>query len=317
MGGLRTAAAVLAFAACVATAAARTSAGQHRRLLHEGWENVTVVNRCNSPVTFKAAYNFFIGVDEGHPCPNQSPGASKEFDACTTDWETIQPDEKIEISELPDLLWSYSAYVEDTSPAVFISRDATDAALADADNFNTECVEEQDGECVWWAVPELKKNGTRLVLRCPQIDDAAAPAPAPAELPIELINNCSSAVQAKVAYTIADGESTDNCTFNVWRSSEVHICITDWLTLEAGEARDIASTQDTYWVYGARIADDPSYDLTKSLSGAFQATNETLACPEKDAYGEGYICEWWAPSFISGTEPTPGPITISCDGYTA
>ncbi len=42
-------------------------------------------------------------------------------------------------------------------------------------------------------------------------------------------------------------------------------------------------------------ADDPSVDLAAKAPGAFQGTNETLGCPEKDVYGSGYVCEWWAP----------------------
>ena len=57
---------------------------------NEGWVDVKVVNRCSEPVVFKAGYNFWKGVDEGHPCPNKGPGSDADLSVCTTDWLTIE-----------------------------------------------------------------------------------------------------------------------------------------------------------------------------------------------------------------------------------
>jgi hypothetical protein len=35
--------------------------------------------------------------------------------------------------------------------------------------------------------------------------------------------------------------------------------------------------------------------LAEQVVGSFQGINDTTACPKADAYGSGYVCEWWAP----------------------
>jgi hypothetical protein len=66
-------------------------------------------------------------------------------------------------------------------------------------------------------------------------------------------------------------------------------------------------------------AADPAYDLAELSAGAFQRANDTTPCPEEDAYGSGYVCEWWAP--VSGQRqerlrpPRRHPVpAAACDG---
>lgn len=45
----------------------------------------------------------------------------------------------------------------------------------------------------------------------------------------------------------------------------------------------------------AAPADNATWDLAQIYEAAFQGHNDTTGCPKRDAYGEGYECEWWAP----------------------
>lgn len=321
MARWRTAAVLLALMACTSLAAARSSSAQRaqkRRGLeeNEGWVDVKVVNRCSEPVVFKAGYNFWKGVDEGHPCPNKGPGSNADLSVCTTDWLTIDANTSATFKELPDLLWWFSAFVEDADPAVFISKQSAEAFLGGDDDYNAECNTPQEGTCVWWAVPKTRKAGTRLVLRCPELDGAAPPPVN--ETTVEMVNNCSVAVKVKAAYSMTEDDDGAGCVINTWLGKDNHLCVTDWQTLEAGEKRYLAATASDYWTYGAHIAADTGYDLAKRVPGAFQGSNETTGCPEEDPYGSGYVCEWWAPTYDVKPSDFDAsvPVSITCDDYT-
>ena len=60
----------------------------------------------------------------------------------------------------------------------------------------------------------------------------------------------------------------------------------------------VGQTPSAYFQWGAHLAANTTYDLAQRASGARQRWNDTTACPESDAYGSGYTCEWWAP--VSG-----------------
>jgi hypothetical protein len=132
-----------------------------------------------------------------------------------------------------------------------------------------------------------------------------------------LANNCSAAVEVKAAYSLPEGADASACVIDQWQGKDKRLCVTGWREVEAGGELLVGGTTDTFWAYGAHLAADPAYDLAELSAGAFQRANDTTPCPEEDAYGSGYVCEWWAPSFQSGTDPVPGPVFITCDDYDA
>lgn len=93
----------------------------------EGWSNVTVLNRCAFPVALKAAYTVLPGIDDGRPCPGASRGG-----ACDTPWSTLAPGERAMLPDLPELLWSFAAYVPGSEPRHYLSRQTAEAYLAAA-----------------------------------------------------------------------------------------------------------------------------------------------------------------------------------------
>ncbi|KAI7838363.1 hypothetical protein COHA_007820 [Chlorella ohadii] len=304
-------------------AAARDPAGLSRRALlaagdEVGWRNVTVRNRCPHRVALKAAYTLIPGVDKGRPCPNAVAGADGP---CSTDWLFIGPGKTAVLSDLPEMLWAFSAYVLNSAPRYYISRQTADAYLGAANDLGTYCSIESEGKCIWWAVPELAENeaGGLLTLTCDDYDQAAAGLAIQQQqlADIEFVNECPLPVRVKLAYSLAEGETGEGCAINTWFAQD-HKCITEWAELEAGESRILAQTPVAYWDFGAHVAGNESADLAKMMSGAFQGWNDTTACPESDFYGGPYPCEWWAPSCVlcdSYNVTTAEPVVLSCDGY--
>lgn len=317
--------ALLAVLACVTLTAANESAALHarRELLdkksEDGYSNVLIVNKCSSAVVLKVGYNWAKATDKGKPCPNELPAANEGDSACTSDWKTIDANSSVVLKDLPLGLWWYAAYAEGADPAYYLSKQTNEAFLGGDKEFAKDCNTPDEDTCVWWGVPPLRRKGKLLVLSCPDLEDSAAAddEAAAEESTVEVLNKCSVAVQIKVAYKMTVNDTGAGCIINEWQGKDGHLCVTDWQTLEAGEQRYIAATSDSFWVYGSRIADDLSYDLSKRADGHFQATNSTLACPDGDAYGSGYVCEWWAPNCgLCGDAPAmPNPMVITCDDY--
>ncbi|KAL4443827.1 hypothetical protein ABPG75_011564 [Micractinium tetrahymenae] len=308
------AAALLAFAVLAAAAVPRRSlAGADPA----GWGKVTVTNSCPYAVAVKAGYVHDAELDKGHPCPDAVADADvKTLSKCATDWLIVGAGKAASLPELPNGLWQYSAYIPSSSPRYWLTHtDANlEAFLAPAWNFGAKCAEPEPVKgCVWWGVPSLNKAGDGIKVSCPGYSPDAAPAPAPALLDVTVVNNCSKPVQVKFAYQMAEGDKGEGCLFNDWYGDE-HRCITDWQSFEPNEERFIGQTINPNWNYAARLADDPSVDLGAKAPGAFQGTNETLACPEKDVYGSGYVCEWWAPKcfFCELSVAANEPLVIDC-----
>ncbi|PSC69384.1 NADPH:quinone reductase [Micractinium conductrix] len=311
-------AALVALLACASVAAA--AAAPARRGLGEGgsdWGAVSLVNTCPWPVAVKAGYSFIPGDDDGHACPNRAEGS--EFAACATKWITVAPNGTASLPDLPTGVWSYSAFVVPSAPRHWLSGlgGHLDAMLANTKQFNEECTQ-AGPDCVWWAVPALSKTYDELVLSCEDYNPAALPEE-PELFDVTVVNNCSEAVRVKFAYQISENDTADGCVLDSWFGDERR-CITDWQSLEPGDEAYVGATVDPgFWTYGAHIVGDEGYDLAKRARGAFQGTNETTACPEEDAYGSGYVCEWWAPKcfFCNAKRTADEPLVLTCDGYKA
>ena len=100
---------------------------QSGALSADGWSNVTVVNRCAFPLALKAAYAVLPGIDDGRPCPGARPGG-----ACATPWARLAPGQRAVLADLPDLLWSFAAYIPGSQPRHYLSRQTPEAYLAAA-----------------------------------------------------------------------------------------------------------------------------------------------------------------------------------------
>ena len=109
---------------------------------------MTVRNGCAHEVLFKAAFSFIAGIDDGRPCP----GANGGGDACATPWRALHPGQEIVMEGLPELLWSYAAYIPGSDPRHYLSAATMEAYLAADDDFGAYCTREALKECVWWAV---------------------------------------------------------------------------------------------------------------------------------------------------------------------
>lgn len=283
-----------------------------------GWGKVTVTNTCPYTVAVKAGFVHDTELDKGHACPGAVADADvKTLSNCVTDWVFVRPNGSAPLpNEVPNGLWQFSAYIPSSSPRYWLTHtDANpEAFLAPAWNFGAKCAEAEPVKgCVWWGVPILNKDNSAVEISCPDYNPNAAPAPAPELLDVTIVNKCSQPVQVKFAFEVAEGEKVEGCLFNDWYGQE-HRCITDWQSFEPNEERFIGQTPNPTWNYAARLANDPSVDLAVKAPGAFQGTNETLGCPEKDVYGSGYVCEWWAPNCFLCEQNVTEPLVIDCKG---
>lgn len=306
--------------ALLATAALAAAAVPRRALAESdpaGWGDVTVTNTCPYAVAVKAGFVHDAELDKGHACPRAVPNAEvKTLSSCATDWVIVGANETGTLPELPNGLWQFSAYIPSSSPRYWLTHtDANpEAFLAPSWNFNAQCAQAEPVQgCVWWGVPTLTEDDTSLEISCPGYKPDAAPGPVPPLLDLTIVNKCSQPVQVKFAFQVAEGEKVEGCLFNKWYGQE-HRCITDWQSFEPNEERYIGQTPNPNWNYAARLANDRSVDLAEKAPGAFQGTNETLGCPEKDVYGSGYVCEWWAPKCFFCEQDVAGPLVIDCKG---
>lgn len=95
-----------------------------------------MLNRCAFPVALKAAYSLLPGIDDGRPCPGASPDG-----ACSTPWTTLAPGERGVLPDLPELLWSFAAYVPGSQPRHYLSRQTAEAYLAAAGEWAAGCAQ--------------------------------------------------------------------------------------------------------------------------------------------------------------------------------
>lgn len=57
------------------------------------------------------------------------------------------------MESLPELLWSFSAFVTASDePRHYLSRGSLEAYLAAGSDYGSYCSVEKQRECVWWAV---------------------------------------------------------------------------------------------------------------------------------------------------------------------
>lgn len=319
MARWRCTAVVAVLLACAVLASAARGPARRLRDDSEDWGEVEVKNECPYALSVLTGYTHDAKLDKGHPCPNAVEDKDiPKLSYCAADeWVVVSPGESAVLSELPTRLWSFSAFVNGSVPRHFITRKTEDAYpeafLGLTTSYTTDCESaEEDEECVWWAVPELSEDGSNLVLTCPGYDPDAEPEVAEVS-DVTIVNKCKAAVQVKFVYAMAEGDKGEGCLIKGWYGEERR-CITDWQSFEPKEERYIGQTVDPSWTYAARLADDTSVDLGAEAPGAFQGTNETLACPKKDFYGSGYTCEWWAPKcyFCDLNATISEPLVITC-----